>query len=98
MVLVFALASALCLRCFALARQISEQTVRQDEAVLIAQNAAERLKAGEEIGSEWEERGYQVSAAEVQTEIAGVRQAEIEVCCEDEQLFVLTVGWAEEMR
>lgn len=98
MVLVFALASALCLRCFALAGEISERTARRDEAVLIAQNAAERLKSGEAIGDEWQEQGYQVSCTETQASAEGLRQADIEVRCEDEQLFVLTVGWTEDVR
>ena len=98
MVLVFALASALCLRCFALAGEISERTARRGEAVLIAQNAAERLKSGEVIRDEWQEQGYQVSCTETQASAEGLRQANIEVRCEDEQLFVLTVGWTEDVR
>ena len=46
MLLVFALAAALCLNVFARADEISKQTARRDEAVLIAQNAAEILKSG----------------------------------------------------
>lgn len=46
MVLVFALAAALCLRAFALSDRLSRESEAQDRAVLLAQNAAEVCKAG----------------------------------------------------
>ena len=46
MVLVFALAAAVCLRLFVGAENIAQETARRDEAVIVAQNAAELLKAG----------------------------------------------------
>ena len=46
MVLVFALAAALCLRAFVLSDRISRESEAQDRAVLLAQNAAEVCKAG----------------------------------------------------
>lgn len=45
MVLVFALAAALCLRVFAFSDQMSERNEDIDCAVLLAQNTAEMLKA-----------------------------------------------------
>ena len=45
MVLVFALASALCLQVFAFSGQMSERNQDVDHAVLLAQNTAELLKA-----------------------------------------------------
>lgn len=45
MVLVFALAAALCLRAFALSDQISRENERRSQAAHVAQNAAETLKA-----------------------------------------------------
>ena len=45
MVLVFALAAALCLRAFVLADQTSRHHADVDRAVLLCQNAAETLKA-----------------------------------------------------
>lgn len=45
MVLVFALAAALCLQVFVRADRISRETGRRDLAVSLAQNAAETLKA-----------------------------------------------------
>lgn len=47
MVLVFALAAALCLRCFVLSDKLSEQNALRDQAVLTAQSAAEMLKSCE---------------------------------------------------
>ena len=45
MVLVFALAAALCLRVFAFSNQMSERSKDVDNAVLLAQNTAEMIKA-----------------------------------------------------
>ena len=45
MLLVFALAAALCLRLFIGADQISQKTHRTDRAVVLAQNGAEAAKA-----------------------------------------------------
>ena len=45
MVLVFALAAAVCLRVFALSNQMSERNKEIDHAVLLAQNTAEAIKA-----------------------------------------------------
>jgi hypothetical protein len=44
MVLVFALAAALCLRCFVRSDQMSQRNALRDEAVLCVQSAAETLK------------------------------------------------------
>ncbi|MBR7149713.1 MAG: hypothetical protein IKD01_01685 [Oscillospiraceae bacterium] len=46
MILVFALASAVCMRSFAAAENISQQSAALDRAVLEAQQAAEAMKAG----------------------------------------------------
>ena len=51
MVLVFALAAALCLRTFALSDRLSRECELRDGGVLLAQNAAEVCKAG---GGDWE--------------------------------------------
>ncbi|MDD3347746.1 hypothetical protein [Oscillibacter sp.] len=61
MVLVFALAAALCMQVFALSDRISRQNETMDRALLEAQNAAEILKndhgdyekAAREWGGEW---------------------------------------------
>ena len=45
MILVFALAAAICIRAFMLSDGISSQNSQRDRAALLAQNAAETLKA-----------------------------------------------------
>jgi len=45
MLLVFALAAAICLQVFVKADGISQKTVLQDNAVILAQNSAEAVKA-----------------------------------------------------
>jgi len=45
MVLVFALAAALCLQGFALAHRLSDEDAARDRAITVVQNAAEVLKA-----------------------------------------------------
>lgn len=94
MVLVFALAAALCLGCFAKAEEISNRTVRQDEAVILAQNAAAQLKAGE-IPGQFSEDGFTLEIREEDPGLPGMRQAEIRVFYEEEILFTLTTGWQE---
>ena len=49
MILVFAIAAALCVQAFALSNQKSRESAALDQAVLLAQNAAELMKhAGED--------------------------------------------------
>lgn len=45
MILVFALSAALCLRLFVAADSLSRETELQDQAVVLAQNGAETMKA-----------------------------------------------------
>ena len=47
MILVFAVAAALCLQVFVRSRDISGETARRDTAVVLARNAAELLKGRE---------------------------------------------------
>lgn len=97
MVLVFALAAAVCLQVFVRAEEISAETARRDEAVVIAQNAAELLKAGDSA-QEIEQRlsgSYEVVIEEQTVQIPGLLQAEIAVFYEDTELFSLTVGYQE---
>lgn len=95
MVLVFALAAALCLQVFVKADAISQQTARRDEAVVIAQNTAELLKAGRDPEEFPGPEGYTVEIREEATDIPGLVQAQITVSCEGEALFSLTTGWQE---
>ena len=94
MVLVFALAAALCLQVFVRAEEISLETARRDEAVFLAQNAAEMLKAGKDMAGV-ETDPYAVKIQEIPSKIPGLGQTEIAVWYEGEELYVLTVGYQE---
>ena len=60
MVLVFALAAALCLRVFVFSDQASGRNEAVDRAVLEAQNAAETIKSAGDIGGLKETMGAQI--------------------------------------
>ena len=79
MVLIFALAAALCLRAFALADGISRQVEATDRAVLWAESAADTLKAREgdlsraaaELGGEVDGQRWTILLDENWQETAG---------------------------
>ena len=98
MILVFALAAALCLQVFAKAGEISQETLHRDQAVLLAQNAAELLKAenGRTSAIETLSRdGYQVQVISKNSQQSGLCQAKIAVFFQEELLFSLETGWQE---
>ena len=98
MILVFALAAALCLQVFVKAGEISEETARRDQAVILARNGAEVLKAthgnasaAEALGRD----GYRVTVIPCQPQQTGLSRAQIDVFFEEERLFSLETGWQE---
>ena len=110
MVLVFALAASLCLGVFVKADQISRDTARRDEAVLLAQNGVEALKstagnletAARILGGSAadgsltvQSGGFVLEARIADSGIAGLGQAEISVYTEGELIFELQTGWQE---
>lgn len=95
MLLVFALAAALCLGCFASAASLSGETAVQDEAVWLARNTAERLKAGLQPTVFPGESGLVLEIRELPEEIPGLRQARIQVIHGQEVVFTLCTGWQE---
>ena len=97
MVLVFALAAALCLQGFVRADETACRTARRDEAVVIAQNAAELLKAGGDPETALETGEYCLEIRRIPTDIPGFAQAEVRVCRGEETLFTLQTGWQEEV-
>ena len=100
MILVFALAAALCLQVFAKAGEISRQTEDYDRAVTLAANAAEVLKAtaGEIEAAEALSRdGYRIAVTEKPSRLPGLAEAEIRVLLEEKLLFRLDTGWQEEL-
>ena len=98
MVLVFALAAALCLRVFAHADALSQQIACRDEAVRIAQNAAEILKdtGDPDLAEQRVDSGsFCVEISEENSGITGLSQATILVYDEESLLFSLQTGWQE---
>ena len=98
MILVFALAAALCLQVFGKAREISVETARRDQAVVLARNAAELLKAtdGDVSAAQALSRdGYRVTVLTIPASVPGLSCAEIVVSFAEETLFSLETGWQE---
>ena len=98
MILVFSLAAALCLQVFAKSGEISRETARQDQAVILAQNAAEILKAtgGDRSAAEALSReDYRITVTPKTSRLPGLGEAEIHVYYEAEMLFALDTGWQE---
>ena len=95
MILVFALCAALCLQCFVAADRISRETGLRDEAVLLAQNTAESLKAGAPIPEA--PIGLTLSVEALPAEIPGLNTAEISVFNAEtgDLLICFTTGWQE---
>ena len=103
MVLVFALSAALCLNVFVKADEISRTIAYRDEAVLIAQNAAEILKAtsgdadraAEMVMPAAEAMGFSLEIEKTDSGLPLLGRAEIRVLLENKELFVLHTGWQE---
>ena len=93
MVLVFALAAAVCLGFFAQAHITAGSVEKQDTAVMIAQNRAEQLKLG--LEAETLPEGYSVELIPIRSGITGFARGEIRVYYGEECLFALETGWQE---
>lgn len=113
MVLVFALASALCLHAFALSREMGQRSLLEDEALLLAQNAAETLKlcrgdfadAAQQLGGHVENGQWTLAQGKLRLEvcpvtetIAGLGRAQVQVLLADDPLVTLPVAWQEVAR
>lgn len=94
MLLVFSLAAAACLGIFAQARLMTEETARLDEAVALARNAAELLKAGRDLQN-LDTGELRLEITELPGEIPGMTQAEIAILEGETTVFSLTTGWQE---
>ncbi len=96
MILVFSLASALCLGVFARAQAIGDETARRETGAQIAQSGAELLKAGESLDQINLPEGYTLSfQPETGSLPAGLAAGEIQVCFEGEPVFSLRAAWQE---
>lgn len=96
MVLVFALAATMCLRLFVFAGQTARRTQLREEAVILAQNTAEELKAsrGQTPGS-FGQGGLVVTVIPETTGVPGLGGARVEVAVEKEIFAALSVRWQE---
>lgn len=110
MVLVFALAAALCLGVFVKADGISKETALRDRAVILAQNGAEVMKscsgdlktAADILGGTADETTVTVQDGELTmkiektpSDIPGLGLAEVRVWGGNAVMFTITVGWQE---
>lgn len=98
MILVFALAAALCLQVFVKAEAISTETARRDQAVVLAKNAAELLKATDgnaQAAESLSGDGYRVTVVSRPSRQPGLACAGIEVSFGEAVLFSLETGWQE---
>ncbi|MDO4530820.1 MAG: hypothetical protein Q4C06_02465 [Bacillota bacterium] len=104
MVLVFALAAAICLQVFVYAEQVSQRNEALAEAALLAQSTAEELK--ESSGAvllKWEDgegcvymegNGLRIEAREAET-VCALRQIDLQVMDGDDVLMEIPVAWQE---
>ena len=106
MLFVFLVASFCCLKIFSWTDVRMTEAERMDEAVLQAQNLAERIKEMKEHlnGKQQDEirieleNGLTVSAVRVDSKVPGLGKADIHVVEEDERVkFSLSVCWQEEL-
>lgn len=111
MLLVFAIAGAFCLQVFVQADALSRQARQRDDAILLAQTAAETLKqcaggfdaASQILGGRWdggslqaEKDGLQLLAVPETTELSTLGGATVRVLASDGSLLAeLPVFWQE---
>lgn len=110
MVLVFALAAAVCLQGFAAAAEQAEETARQDGAVVLARNGAEAVKAargdlaeaarilGGAAGEDTlvlDREGCRLEIVLQDSAIPGLGQALVQVTGDGAVLVSLTAAWQE---
>lgn len=110
MVLVFALAAALCIGIFVQSGNTAKETKFRDDAVVLAQNGTEVIKA---CGGDLEDtarvlkgtctekevvvqsEGYTMVITPVESDTPGLAQAEICVSMDGILIFTLRTGWQE---
>jgi len=100
MLLIFSMTSALCLQAFFWSDQISKDVVLQDEAVLLAQKAAETVKhgrgdfEGSDAGSSMESENCTAQVILHDSGMEGLGAANIEVRDRSGNLlYTLPVSW-----
>lgn len=110
MVLVFALAAAVCLGVFVKADGISRETALRDRAVMMAQNGAEVMKrcsgdletaakilngTADETTITVQDGKLTMKIEKTASEVPGLGLAEVRVWGGNTILFTITVGWQE---
>ena len=98
MIAVFAVAAALCLRAFVWSDIKSADNQERDRAVIVAQTAAEEIKAAHHAADYVEKKdGFTVSVACQETGSQYLGSALVTVADEDNNTLVeLTVSWQED--
>ncbi len=94
MLLVFALAAALCLRVFVEAEQLSQKIAQREEGAFLAQGAAELLKSGSSPEELELPEGYELQL-QPQEDLPGLEAVEITILYENNPVFTLKTGWQE---
>ena len=99
MLLIFSVAAALCLQAFLWADRTSRTVVLQDEAVLLAQNTAERVKAGGgDFAGNAESENCRAEITVMDSGVNGLGTARVEVRdSEGNLLYSLPVSWQTEL-
>ena len=110
MLLIFALAAALCLQMFAWADSTTQDSMRRDEALINLQSTAEILKnsggnyeeAAQIYGGTWDGcrwvitcDGYHIAVVPESTGIIGLGRARLDAVAADQVVVSLTVCWQE---
>lgn len=98
MVLVFALAAAMCLQLFSRCAAIAESTRQLDAAVVLAQNAAALLKGsrGDAAALETlEADGFTLELIPSQASVPGLEAVQIRILAAGELVYSLETGWQE---
>ena len=109
MILVFALAAAICLQIFVKADSISQETARLGQAQMLAQNAAETVKAADGdltqaaavLGGNADNTVLTLASEDLFLTVSklpaanGLGKADVTVTCEDAILIAFTIGWQE---
>lgn len=109
MTLVFALAAAICLQIFVKADSVSLETARLGQAQVLAQNAAEAVKATQGdltlaaamLGGSAEDTVLTMESEDLLLTVSklpateGLGKADVTVTFEDATLLAITTGWQE---
>lgn len=89
---IFALCAAVCVGLLLHARRISQESEQLNQAVSLAQSAAEALRSGQSLPEAPE--GYEITSLLSQEE--GLVNAEILILCQGETVYTLNSSWPDD--